>query len=246
VENSFIIKTKITEQQMQTMENKKEKQGSFTNNRSAIEQTGAEIITEKIRESLLASFGKEKIILPFRKVDTVGPKIGEELRSLAYWLTFLSLLAILIYISIRFQFKFAVASIIALIHDVSITLGVFSYFEKEINIPIIAAVLFIIGYSLNDTIVVFDRIRENLKIMHGKSYWDIINVSISKTLNRTIITSLTTLLAALALFIWGPAVIHDFSFLFIIGIVSGTYSSIFVASPILFDWWRIEESRKKA
>ena len=143
----------------------------------------------------------------------------------------------MIYITIRFQFKFAVASIIALIHDVTITLGIFSYMDKEINIPIIAAVLFIIGYSLNDTIVVFDRIRENLKLMHGQKFIDIINGSIKTTLNRTVITSVTTLLAAVSLFVWGPAVIHDFAFAFIIGIVAGTYSSIFVASPVLYDWW---------
>ncbi len=218
-ENIFIIKSKTKENHAKTM--------------------------EWIQDKLISTFEKETIQLPFQRSELVGPAVGKDLRKWAYLLIVISLLAILIYISIRFQFKFAIAAIIALIHDVTFTLGIFSFFEKEINIPFIAAILTIIGYSLNDTIVVFDRIRENLKILHGKPFDTLINQSIKTTLNRTIITSLTTLLAVLSLYIWGGTVIHDFAFAFLIGILVGTYSSIFVASPVLYDWLMKNEVKKQ-
>ena len=239
-ENMFIIKTRkavesiSTEADINTNIITNVVKATASNTNIAVSPT----VVDRIENNLINKFGKEAIQLPFQKVDDVGPKIGEELKGLAVKLIIASLIAILIYITIRFQFKFAVAAIIALLHDVIITLGIFSYMEKEINIPIIAAVLFIIGYSLNDTIVVFDRIRENLKTMHGQAFETIINQSIRTTLNRTIITSVTTLMAAGSLFFLGGAVIHDFAFAFIIGIIAGTYSSIFVASPILFQWQR--------
>jgi len=152
------------------------------------------------------------------------------------------MLGILVYISWRFEFRFAVGAIVALCHDVLITLGAFSVFGKEIDLPIIAAFLAIIGYSLNDTIIVYDRIRENLGKYHSESFSFIVNRSINETLSRTLLTSGTTLLVVLALFILGGGVIHNFAFAMLVGVLIGTYSSIFVASPVLILW----EQRKKA
>jgi preprotein translocase subunit SecF len=156
-----------------------------------------------------------------------------------------ALIGILIYITIRFEFRFAVAAILALVHDVLITLGAFAVTNKELSLPVIAAFLTIVGYSLNDTIVVFDRIRENLKLFRRESYEAVFNRSINETLSRTILTSLTTMLVVLALFFLGGEVIHDFAFALLVGIVVGTYSSIFVASPILVFWQRLMPSKKR-
>ncbi len=196
-----------------------------------------------IKTDLIKYFGSENVEQPFQRSEMVGPAIGKDLRNLAYLLILISLIAILFYISLRFQFKFAVASIVALVHDVSITLGTFSMLHKEINIPIVAAVLTIIGYSLNDTIVVFDRIRENLKFVKQDGIENIINRSINSTLSRTVITSLTTLLTVLTLYFLGGTVIHDFAFAFLIGVIVGTYSSIFVASPVVYEWWIASEKK---
>jgi preprotein translocase SecF subunit len=180
-----------------------------------------------------------------RREETVGPKIGEELKGKALWAILYAMLGILIYISWRFEFKFAVGAIAALFHDVLITVGIFSLLNKEISLAIVAALLTIVGYSLNDTIVVFDRIREDLKLMRSKSYGDIINASINETLSRTIITALTTLIVLVVLFFFGGEVIRDFTFALLIGIVVGTYSSIFVASPILLEWHSRLLAKKK-
>ncbi len=150
----------------------------------------------------------------------------------------------MIYVSWRFEFKFAVGAVIALFHDVLITLGIFSLLGLEITLTVIAAFLTIVGYSLNDTIVIYDRIRENLKIMRRDSLYTIINTSINQTISRTIITSLTTLLVVVVLYFFGGEVIRDFSFAMIIGIVIGTYSSIFIASAIVYEWHRRQESEK--
>ena len=155
-----------------------------------------------------------------------------------------SLLGILVYISWRFEFKFAVGAVIALFHDVLITLGFFSLLNFEITLVVIAAFLTIVGYSLNDTIVVFDRIRENLKVLRRESFENVINTSINQTLSRTIITSGTTLLVVVVLYFIGGKVIHDFAFALIVGVGIGTYSSIFVASPIVLEWQNKVESRK--
>jgi preprotein translocase subunit SecF len=156
---------------------------------------------------------------------------------------FLMLAALIVSLAIFwfFEFKYAMGAIVALIHDVTITVGLFSIFDKEFTLPIVAALLTIIGYSLNDTIIVFDRIRENLRKYHRESLTTILNKSINETLSRTILTSCTTLLVVLALFILGGGIIHDFSFALLIGILVGTYSSIYVASPILLAW----QSRRK-
>jgi preprotein translocase subunit SecF len=174
--------------------------------------------------------------IEMRREEAVGPKIGGELKSAAMNSVVAALVLIILYITIRFIFRYGVAAIIALIHDVTITLGVFSLLDKEVSLTIIAAFLTIIGYSLNDTIVVFDRIRENMKLRRKESYAEVVNRSVNETLSRTIITSLTTLIVAGTLFIWGGAVIHDFAFALVFGVFVGTYSSIFVASPVLV-WW---------
>jgi preprotein translocase SecF subunit len=176
--------------------------------------------------------------------ESVGPKVGGELVLSAVWAILVSMILILVYIMFRFELRFGVGAVIALFHDVIITLGIFSLLEIEITVPIIAALLTIIGYSLNDTIVVFDRIRENLKTFkrHVTGYADLVNRSINETLSRTIITSGTTLLVVVVLYFFGGEIIKNFAFALICGIIIGTYSSIYIASPILVEW----ENRKAA
>ena len=169
----------------------------------------------------------------FRRVEKVGPKISNELLKNGLLAICLSLAAMLFYIWIRFEWQFSLAAIIALIHDVLITLGLFSILSYEINLSIVAAVLTIVGYSMNDTVVIFDRIRENLKKYSKISIEEISNVSTNETLSRTLITSVTTLLALFSIFIFGGAILKGFSFAMIIGVIIGTYSSIFVATPLL-------------
>ena len=169
----------------------------------------------------------------FRRVENVGPKVSAELLQSGIIAISLSLAAMLFYIWVRFEWQFSVGSIIALFHDVIITLGIFSFLSLEINLSIIAAVLTIVGYSMNDTVVIYDRIRENLGKFHKLDMSDIANLSINETLARTIITSVTTLLALLSIFILGGEILRGFSFAMILGVLIGTYSSIFVASPIL-------------
>ena len=169
----------------------------------------------------------------FRRVENVGPKVSAELLQSGIIAISLSLVAMLFYIWVRFEWQFSIGSIIALFHDVTITLGIFSLLSLEINLSIIAAVLTIVGYSMNDTVVIYDRIRENLGKFHKLDIGDIANLSINETLARTIITSVTTLLALFSIFILGGEILRGFSFAMILGVLIGTYSSIFVASPIL-------------
>ena len=169
----------------------------------------------------------------FRRVENVGPKVSVELLQSGILAISLSLAAMLFYIWVRFEWEFSIGSIIALFHDVIITLGIFSFLSLEINLSIIAAVLTIVGYSMNDTVVIYDRIRENLGKFHRLNISDIANLSINETLTRTIITSVTTLLALISIFILGGEILRGFSFAMIMGVLIGTFSSIFVASPIL-------------
>ena len=169
----------------------------------------------------------------FRRVENVGPKVSSELLQAGFLAITLSLAAMLFYIWIRFEWQFSLGAIIALIHDVIITLGIFSFLSYEINLSIVAAVLTIVGYSMNDTVVIFDRVRENLKKYSQLKIADISNLSTNETLSRTLITSITTLLALFSIFIFGGAILKGFSFAMIIGVIVGTYSSIFVATPIL-------------
>ena len=185
---------------------------------------------ESINNKLTSDLGS---VVNFRRVENVGPKVSAELLKAGLLAITLSLAAMLIYIWIRFEWQFSVGAIAALIHDVLITLGFFSLLSYEVNLSIVAAVLTIVGYSMNDTVVIFDRIRENLKKYAKISISDISNVSTNETLSRTIITSLTTLLALFSIYIFGGAILKGFSFAMIIGVIVGTYSSIFVATPIL-------------
>jgi preprotein translocase subunit SecF len=179
-----------------------------------------------------------------RRVESVGPKIGKELQSDALSAILLSLFLILIYISFRFDRFYAYGSVAALIHDVLITMGIFSLLNIEVDLTIVAAFLTIVGYSLNDTIVVFDRIRENA-IKHARESLDtIVNISLNSTLGRTIVTSLTTFVVVLSLFIFGGEVIKNFAFALIVGIFVGTYSSIYVASPVMMYFEQKEKAKK--
>jgi len=169
----------------------------------------------------------------FRRVEDVGPKVSGELLKSGLIAIVLSLSAMLIYIWIRFEWQFSLGAIVALVHDVIVTIGFFSILEFEINLSIVAAVLTIVGYSMNDTVVIFDRVRENLKKYTSKTINEISNLSINETLSRTIITSSTTLLALLSIFFFGGEILKGFSFAMILGVIFGTYSSIFIANPIL-------------
>ncbi len=188
-----------------------------------------ELIPE-IKKNLSENLNSE---ISFRRVENVGPKVSAELLKSGVIAITLSLAAMLFYIWVRFEWQFSIGSIIALFHDVIITLGIFSFLSLEINLSIIAAVLTIVGYSMNDTVVIYDRIRENLGKYHKLNISDIANLSINETLARTIITSITTLLALFSIFILGGEILRGFSFAMILGVIIGTYSSIFVASPIL-------------
>ena len=185
---------------------------------------------KSINEKLSADLGSD---VNFRRVENVGPKVSKELLRAGLLAISLSLAAMLFYIWIRFEWQFSLGAIIALIHDVIITLGIFSFLSYEVNLSIVAAVLTIVGYSMNDTVVIFDRIRENLKKYSKLSIVDISDLSTNQTLSRTLITSVTTLLALCSIYIFGGAILKGFSFAMIIGVIIGTYSSIFVAAPIL-------------
>ena len=169
----------------------------------------------------------------FRRVENVGPKVSSELLKSGIIAISLSLAAMLFYIWIRFEWQFSLGAIAALFHDVIITLGIFSFLSLEINLSIVAAVLTIVGYSMNDTVVIFDRVRDNLKKYSEINIFDLTNQSINETLSRTILTSITTLLALLAIFILGGEILRGFSFAMILGVIVGTYSSIYIANPIL-------------
>ncbi len=200
-------------------------------------------LSDKITEALGATYGKENVDI--RRVEVVGPKVGKDLRQKGLLAMLYAVIGILIYVTWRFELRYAIGAIVALIHDVIITVGIFSLLGKEFTLPIIAALLTIIGYSLNDTIVVYDRIRENIKGARKQPLKELVNSSINQVLSRTVLTSVTTLLVVLALFFLGGAVIHDFAFALLVGIVVGTYSSIFVASPTVLAWETISPSKEK-
>lgn len=261
---------------VQLFGDKKENEWLIRTDRSVMTDQGFSLRVKKALESVTGND------VEIRRIEMVGPQVGEDLRRKALFAMFYALLFIAIYISGRFELKwilsgvmaaalmsavyflsllnvsipflitaaliitlilfrilelkYAMGAIIALIHDVVITVGIFSIVDKEFTLPIIAALLTIIGYSLNDTIIVFDRIRENLRKYHKNPLEFIINRSINETLSRTILTSVTTLVVVVALFVLGGGIIHDFAFAMIVGILTGTYSSVFVASPILLAW----------
>jgi preprotein translocase subunit SecF len=180
-----------------------------------------------------------------RSFEFVGPKIGADLRQQAINVVLIALGAMLVYIAFRFEWIYGVAAVIAVFHDTIITIGLFSIFNKPIDLTVIAALLTLVGYSMNDTIVTFDRIRENLKLQVRGSFRDIVNMSINQTLSRTVLTSGLTFLTALSLFLFGGRVLNGFSFALVVGIIIGTYSSIFIASPILIFWQDVADRRKR-
>jgi preprotein translocase subunit SecF len=176
--------------------------------------------------------------------ESVGPQVGFDLRRKATQATVWALIGMLIYIGIRFKFAYGVAAVLTLTHDVLITIGIFSLTDREINLPVIAAILTIVGYSLNDTIVIFDRVRDNLKLLRKKEFEDLLDTSINQTLSRTIITSGTTFVTVAALFFFGGEVINDFAFTMMIGVVVGTYSSIYQSCSILYFWKKFFKPKK--
>ncbi len=188
-------------------------------------------LSKTIISVLSKKFSESNLVVD--STTEIGPKVGARLRKDALWAVIAAIIGILIYITIRFQFRFSIGATVATFHDVLAVLSIFYLTGKEINLILISALLMIAGYSLTDTVVVFDRIRENLRLRGKKSTYDIVNQSINEVLSRTIITSLTTFIAAFALFIFGGEVIHNFALAIMLGIVIGTYSSIFVASPIV-------------
>jgi preprotein translocase subunit SecF len=197
---------------------------------------------------ILKSLEREKPGLTgeVRREEVVGPRVGKELRGKAFLAVVVSLLAILIYVGIRYEFTYALGGVLSLAHDVLITLLMFSVFNKEITIPIIAALLTIGGYSINDTVVVFDRIREQSRLLQKRSLSDIMDISVNQTLSRTMITSATVFYVTVALFALGGEVIHDFSFAMLIGIVFGSYSSVFVASALALEIAQRRQTKVRA
>ncbi|MEA3287015.1 MAG: protein translocase subunit SecF [Candidatus Marinimicrobia bacterium] len=202
--------------------------------------TRSEEQVNEIREAIASIHGAESYEI--RRLETVGPKIGKELRGDMISAVLIAMIGIVIYISIRFQFMYAIGALVALAHDVMITLGLFSLLNLEISLSVLAAFLFIVGYSLNDTIVVFDRVRENAKTKRHDAFVSVLNLSLNQTLNRTVITSLTTLTVVTILLFFGGEVIKPFAFALTVGLVVGTYSSMFVASPVVLIW---DENQKK-
>ncbi|MBN2299268.1 MAG: protein translocase subunit SecF [Deltaproteobacteria bacterium] len=195
-------------------------------------EDSTEDLALKVEGTLDETFGKEKVDI--RRAEMVGSEVSKDLKQKGFLALFYAGIGILIYIWWRFELKFSFGAILALIHDVVITVGIFSIMGKEISLPVVAALLTIVGYSLNDTIVVFDRIRENIKKASGSyDFVMLLNNSISQTLSRTILTSLTTFIVVLCLYLLGGSVIHNFAFAMMVGVIVGTYSSIFIASPTL-------------
>jgi len=200
-----------------------------------------------VTPQVISVLNQECTLAPFavKRVEIVGPKVGAELRWQAVKATLYALAGMLVYIAFRFEWIYGAAAVIAVFHDTLITIGLFSLLNKEISLTVIAALLTLVGYSMNDTIVVFDRIRENLKILRREKLEVLINRSVNQTLSRTILTSGLTFLTVLALFLFGGEVLHGFSLALVIGIIIGTYSSIFIASPILVFWQDFMEKRKR-
>ncbi len=199
-----------------------------------------------VTPQVISAMNQELYLAPFHSsgVEIVGPKVGGELRQQAILATLYALAGMLVYIAFRFEWIYGVAAVVAVIHDTLITIGLFSVFNKEISLTAVAALLTLVGYSMNDTIVVFDRIRENLKLLRKEKLESLINISVNQTLSRTILTSGLTLLTALSLWLFGGQVLNGFSFALVVGIIVGTYSSVFIASPLLVFYQNWIDSRK--
>jgi preprotein translocase SecF subunit len=221
--------------------------GEQTGSESLIKIPGQEISPEqqdRINQAFVSAFPGNTYEL--RKVDRIGPRVGEELKWDAMLAVVVSLLLIVVYITVRFEFMFAIGALAATAHDVLIMLGIISIMKTEISLSIIAALLTIVGYSLNDTIVVYDRIRENMKRMAGKPVVDIVNASVNQTLSRTILTATTTLFVVVVMLVFGGETLKPMVFSLFVGISVGTYSSIFIAAPILIEWHQRLLAREQA
>ncbi len=212
-------------------------------------KTSSQVLGEDVGKKMNVLL-KDTGVFEVRRVDMIGAKVGSELREKGLMAMLLAIIGILIYVSFRFEWRFAIASVLALVHDVTIAMGMIVLFNVEVNLDILAALLTILGYSLNDTIIVFDRIREGIRMIKNPDLGVIIDESVTRTLSRTTLTSLTTFFVVLTLFIFGGEIIHGFAFTLLVGVVVGTYSSIFVASPILM-WlgfsvsdYRLKEAEK--
>jgi len=203
---------------------------------------------EGVTPAVMAALKQECYTSQFaiRNVELVGPKVGADLQRQAIMATFYALGGMLVYIAFRFEWIYGLAAVIAVFHDTLITIGLFSIFNKEISLTVVAAILTLVGYSMNDTIVIFDRIRENLKVMRKEKLEPLMNISVNQTLSRTALTSGLTFLTCISLFLFGGPVLHGFSFALVVGIVVGTYSSVFIASPIVLFWNNFLESRRRA
>ena len=207
------------------------------------------IRTEKIgseqRKEILTAFKEKLTDFEVLREETVGPVIGEDLKKSAFYALLFAFIGIILYITMRFEFKFSIISILALFHDCLIVLGVFSLLQKEITISIVAAVMTVVGYSINNTIVILDRLRENMKFKTREPFESLINMSINQSLSRTINTTLTTIIPILTLYFFGGSILSDFALALFIGMVAGTYSSIFIASPLLLEWNKIFKIHQK-
>jgi len=200
-------------------------------------------LSGQVENALRATYGQNAFEI--RRVESVGPKVGRDLTRKALLAIIFSWIGILVYVGFRFEFRYALGGIIALIHDVLVTVGTLSLLNKEFDLNIVAALLTIIGYSINDTIVIFDRIRENTRKNMRTPLVDVINLSVNQTLSRTILTSFTVLMVLLTLFFFGGGVIHDFAFTLLVGCIAGVYSTVFIASPIVLVFEKIRPSGMK-
>jgi preprotein translocase SecF subunit len=205
----------------------------FGDKREIIIRTG-----ENTSDAIITKFQEIFKDNPFEilSIESIGPTIGRELRQKALWAVFYSLIGILLYVGFRFEFKFAVAGIAALFHDAAVCLGAVALTGRELTVPVIAAILTIIGYSINDTIVIFDRIRERKRLFRKHDIKLLVNDSVNQTLSRTLLTTITSMLVVLSLYFFGGEVINDFAFVLLVGMISGTYSTVYVASGVLIDW----------
>lgn len=226
--------------------------GEFNLSQSTIQNLSENefiIRTENIdseRRKDILSVLKEKLANPeVLRMETVGPIIGEDLKRSSLYALIFAFIGIILYVTLRFEFKFSVVSVLALLHDCLIVLGIFSLLRKEISIQVVAAILTIIGYSVNNTIIILDRLRENIKFKARETFENLINLSINQTLNRTIFTTLTTIFPILTLYFFGGIILSDFALALLLGMVAGTYSSIFIASPLLIEWNKIFKVHQK-
>lgn len=211
-----------------------DEEGNYIIRIERLEQAVGQEAADQIQTALVGAFADNPLTI--RSVEDVGPKVGAELRTKAIWAILWAMFGILLYISWRFELRFAVVSVVTLFHDLLLVFGLFSIIDIEISLPIVGALLTVVGYSLNDTIVVLDRIREDLKRYRQEKYEWVLNRAINETLSRTVVTSVTTFIVVFILWTAGGTVIHDFAFALMAGVIIGTYSSIFVATPLLVEW----------